>query len=93
MSERRGDFAKFDRVVDASRYTESYDVGGLESRCQSELCEWRYCGPGRESKFRLRSVCCRSLDVGHENHLVPLLGLVGDEFAEISGRACNHSAS
>ena len=36
------------------------------------------------------SVC---LDVGRQNHLGPFLGLVGDEFAEISRRACKHRAA
>ena len=33
------------------------------------------------------------LDVGRHNHLAPFLGFVGDEFAEISGRACKHRAA
>ena len=33
------------------------------------------------------------LDVGRHNHLAPFLGLVGDEFAEISGRACKYRAA
>src|SRR5262245_24976485 len=33
------------------------------------------------------------LDVGRHNYLAPFLGFVGDEFAEISGRACKHRAA
>src|SRR5215831_18269815 len=33
------------------------------------------------------------LDVGRYNHLAPFLGFVGDEFAEISGRAWKHRAA
>src|SRR5215472_14562258 len=33
------------------------------------------------------------LDVGRHNHLAPFLGFVGDELAEISGRACKHRAA
>src|SRR5215472_11096949 len=33
------------------------------------------------------------LDVGRDNHLAPFFGLVGDELAEIGGRACEHGAA
>jgi hypothetical protein len=33
------------------------------------------------------------LDVGRDNHLAPFFGLVGDELAEIGGRACEHRAT
>src|SRR6516164_7537598 len=33
------------------------------------------------------------LDVGRDNHLAPFFGLVGDELAEIGGRACEHRAA
>src|SRR5262249_46714520 len=33
------------------------------------------------------------LDVGGPDHLAPLLGLVGDELAEVGGRAREHVAS
>src|SRR5262245_64281756 len=33
------------------------------------------------------------LDVGRHNHLAPFLGFVGDEFAEISRRACKRRAA
>src|SRR5262249_33943783 len=33
------------------------------------------------------------LDVGRHNHLAPFLGFVGDELAEISGRASKHRAA
>src|SRR5262249_18151287 len=32
------------------------------------------------------------LDARELHHLAPLLGFVGDEFAEVGGRACKHSA-
>jgi hypothetical protein len=32
-------------------------------------------------------------DVGRDNHLAPFFGLVGDELAEIGGRACEHRAA
>ena len=33
------------------------------------------------------------LDVGRPDHLAPLLGLLGDELAEVGGRACKYHAA
>src|SRR5262249_48836802 len=38
----------------------------------------------------IASVC---LDIGRSDHLAPLLGFVGDELAEVAGRARKHSAT
>src|SRR6476469_1250189 len=44
------------------------------------------CGIARQRPLSLRS------DVGRPDHLAPLLGFVGDELAEIGGRAAEHRA-
>src|SRR5262249_60937076 len=52
-------------------------------------------GARRFAKRTLRHMALplQSDDVGRRNHLAPFLGFVGDEFAEISGRACKHRAA
>src|SRR5262245_51494980 len=51
---------------------------------------------GRRSERQLWNIArdrLHWLDVGRHNHLAPFLGFVGDEFAEISGRAWKHRAA
>jgi hypothetical protein len=48
---------------------------------------------GRDVMERLWQPASFRLDVGGSDHLGPLLGFVGDELAEVGGRACERIAT
>src|SRR5215510_4321648 len=64
--------------------TEGY--AGRTARCNPTSCEMLPC----ERALVDRSL---GLDVARPDHLAPLLGFVGDELAEIAGRAGNRRAA
>src|SRR5262245_39573695 len=70
-------------------------IGHSTSGSLSGLPESGWCcrhSPNGRYRISVRISGSLRLDACELHHLAPLLGFVGDEFAEVRGRACKHSA-
>src|SRR5215831_1400564 len=70
------------------------DTNRLVSFPTSQKWQYRLAALGGRGEPRSggRTALLR-IDVGRPDHLAPFLGLVGDELAEVHGRACEYRAA